>query len=733
MKTPRISATVAILVMLQLAPISSVEAEECVQPGGCASCGLEIKTSGGGYHLLRADEAALLTLNTYLESKLGIPTALGMAGHGLQADPNNVQGCLDVARTLGAVMGWVYPTNLICTRYKPPLENQDSHVLGMKTCKSTPSKIQELVKTIHCNSKPNGCIYCLGDTGAELPQADDRALAALNDIVTKAGSSVQWGKGGKQGNPVGIWAVGGEVGPCDDALTILKGKVSGADGLTCSTADKAQLGYILGCDKPDAIEALQRLIDDHIPMTSTTIATITTTTAATTTTAPFSTSFPDPASDLSQLLCNLGSLLTHRCINVQATDGKVTRASPVTEFLNAYYNIHRPAHDTSINDRPLECGVKHELIPVSEITVENLERCLAFVASARLKDVLQCVFDDDNDDAHTLLKLDCGNVGRVKALTLDPTTTTAAVTTASTPSTVATTFRPLDTNFGTLDEADDCIVDTGCKEDDTSPATIAMTAFFLSEGLDIYVRCEDNGEGHLRMAGKDIDLAAEALDEAHKAMPGNSGPVPGQTYHISFTPQDQGENEYAQLELIATGPEIDAVIFNIQEVLTAFSKTVNEATATTTTPATSFPDPAAEGSQLSCEDNFATNLTSTADCINVQTTDGKIIRASPVTEFLNEYYTNHHSVQGVSGNDRPFKCSAEANDNGFYNIVINNRESCEMFLSTQNVPNGGVTCTDKNGDVPDSEFQNVYLRYISKVVHVVASTRLARREVAVLC
>lgn len=233
---PSISVVVMFgVLMLQLASISTVDG--CVHPGGCVSCGIG---NGKSYRLI-GDENAARTLNDYVISQLGDGDYIFDAG----------DGCDDVAEVLTGVVGWGDDTILGCS---PVGFLTITFTTG--DCATTLAKIQDLVDVIYtqkCDAKQNGCISCpVGERA--IPQADDRALAALTDFVLQAGTTTDFSTfaPGANGGP-GIFAKGGDI-PCKEALPILAAQSS--KDLYCSpSTDGERAGFIEGCDKPDAIAA----------------------------------------------------------------------------------------------------------------------------------------------------------------------------------------------------------------------------------------------------------------------------------------------------------------------------------------------------------------------------------------------------------------------------------------------------------------------------------------------
>lgn len=538
---PTVSVAIMVgVLMLQLPPISTVDAADCVHPGGCVSCGSQTSIAA----VIKADRDVAATLNEYTESALDSGRGIRDYGNGTLRAGATFSECNEVAQVLRDVMGWGTGASILGCGYNG---GGPFGYLLMGACDTALSQIQELVNTVYCLNKPNGCVSCpAGASG--LLQADDRALAALTDIVTAEITVpspevfTDFTKGASARGGPGIFARGGHV-QCREAREILVGKLTAIDAnfeLGCTA-----LGFLKGCSNPATIGVLQALIDGL------SVGAITlTTTAAATTTVPAVCNQEPKAGD-GEITCSGGA--QQRCISV---------GDEALHTINCLLD-----------------GEGIALVTVAQGT--NVDRCITTSSDAHCQAVSAYFYTHVPDGGQAcngdctwrcpgkgfLMSKDCEGRGLQYLKNMIEAYNSKR----------SIVHITLSTDFGGLYFSAPNILDAGCEDNaDTSPSTIAMTAFFLGQGLDVYVRC--NGKLELYMTGKDIDDAADAMDIFHRAIPGNKGAVPGQTYHIAFnvdtfvettTPlrPDAGRN-------LAT---------NIQEVLTSFATTANAAASLTTT------------------------------------------------------------------------------------------------------------------------------------------------------
>ena len=564
MQTTTLSVVVmSAVTMLQLASIGTVDAQ-CVHPGGCVSWGTDLSL-----RFINGDANAVSTLNDYVEAKLGDSYAtshhITMYGSGLRVG-DTFHDCHGVAEVLKTVMGWTGTDPLGCffsldNRYQGLLQVSDF-------TKMTKIKIQDLVNTLYCLDKPNGCVSCPeGESG--LPQADERALAALTDIV-KIGLDGTTSKftlftKGSRGGP-GIRASGAD-GACEEVLLVLNGKVAGIAGtsdLSCSPSSSESPGFILGCKNLDTIGALQRLIDGHIvriaTATTTTTATMTTTTAVCT---QLRRSRLSRRSNAGSVSC---SGVRQRCVSVDVN---------ALNTLNCMLDSE---------------GLDH--VTVSKTT--NLNGCIMPPDYAHCQ-ALSAFFFRHVTNGGSACNGDCSLrcIGSLHLMSEDCTGTGKShlqsllnAYYAKNPVISQIEFEAKDYSLQVVDNR---IAVSNCVFGDTPPAINAMTAFFLSQGLDVHVRCDMNVNGDLYMRGRNIDVAATTIDKVHRKLILQNDPVPGQDYHIDFIFNESDSYKY----VLTTEPLVpDAnrnLVVNIQEVLKAFAAgSIPDATltSTTTTPAT---------------------------------------------------------------------------------------------------------------------------------------------------
>lgn len=482
MQLPKISVAAMFgVVMLQLASISAVDG--CAHPGGCVSCGFG--GSGKSYRL-KGDDNAVSTVNDYVISQLGDGDYITNAGDsGLLADT-----CDRVVKTLRDVMGWGDDTILGCD------EQQDSAGFLVTGACSEFSKLHDLVNTAYCLNKPNGCVSCpVGELA--IPQADDRALAALTDIVLQAGTKTTFTAfvKGARGGP-GILAQGGSD-QCEEALPILIDTIawSGGKDLSCGTNSSPSPGFILGCINLDAIAALQQVIDAHVMSTITAAPTITTTSSATL-----------------QPICNKEKTSAGA---VSCTGGPHKKC--VTVDAEALNTLNCMLDDEGIALLTVDPGPNNMKGCITPSNDAHCQAVSAFFYTHMADGAQACNGDCTLRCVGTmhLTSENCGNLntGNTGKQYLQD----MVVAHHDNEPILPTTFG---TDFSALWFDDPYILDDDCEADDTSPATIAMTAFFLGQGLDIYVRCDVSGNSELYMSGKDTSDAAEAMDEFHKLIQG---------------------------------------------------------------------------------------------------------------------------------------------------------------------------------------------------------------------
>ena len=372
-----------LLVGLGLGLNRTIDAAECVHPGGCVSCGSQLSYMGTMYRITADDRNVTATLSEYTKSALGSGRGIRDGEDGTLRAGATIDECNEVAQVLRDVMGWGTGTSILGCGYD---SGDPFGYLSMGACGTALSQIQDLVNTVYyCLNKPNGCVSCPGGAGGLL-QADARALAALTDIVT-AEITVQtpevFTKFTKDapGGP-GIWALGGDA-QCQDAQEILVENLTAIEEdfeLECSNQSLAP-GFLEGCSHPATIDVLQTLIDEHA-IGATTAATITTAAAATTT-VPAVCSQEPKAGD-GEITCSGGP--QQRCI---AVDGEALNTincmldgegiAPVTvdsstgtfegcitpssaahcQALSAYFYTHVPDGGQACNgDCTLHCPIK---------------------------------------------------------------------------------------------------------------------------------------------------------------------------------------------------------------------------------------------------------------------------------------------------------------------------------------------------------------------------------------
>lgn len=304
--------------MLQLPPISTVDAAECVHPGGCVSCGFQ-QTSFAA--VIKADDSNVAaTLSEYTESALGSGRNIKGGEDGTLRAGATIEECNEFAQVLRDVMGWGTGTGTSILGCGYDSGGPFGYLL-MGACGTALSQIQELVNTVYCLNKPNGCVSCPAGGGGLL-QADDRALAALTDIVT-ADITVntpevftKFTKGTSARGGPGIFARGGHA-QCQEALVILVEKLTAIDAdfeLGCTALSSSQSlapGFLRGCSNPATIGVLQALINEHA-IGATTAATITTAAAATTTVPAVCNQ--EPKAGAGEITCGGGA--QQRCISV---------------------------------------------------------------------------------------------------------------------------------------------------------------------------------------------------------------------------------------------------------------------------------------------------------------------------------------------------------------------------------------------------------------------------------
>lgn len=546
MQIPTVSVAVLIgVLMLQLVPIISVEG--CVHPGGCVSCGFP-QTSFAA--VIKADRNVAATLSKYTKSALG-------SGREIRDDEEDgtlragatIEECNEFAQVLRDVMGWGTGTSILGCGYD---SGGPFGYLFMGACDTALSQIQELVNTVYCLNKPNGCVSC-PEGGGGLLQADDRALAALTDIITADitvpspevftkftnGASVRGGPG--------IFALGGDA-QCQEARESFVEKLTAINTdfeLGCTALSSSQSlapGFLKGCSNPATIDVLQALIDEHTNG-ATTAATITTVAAATTSVSAVCNQEPKTGDGV--ITCSGGPL--QKCISVNG------------DALNT-----------------INCLLDGEgIAPVTVAQGTNNDLCITTSSDAHCQAVSAYFYMHVPDGGQAcngdctwhcpgkgfLKSEECGGTGSQYLKNM-----IEAYNSKTRPIVPVT----LSTDFGLYFSAPN-ILDGNCEAEGTSPSTIAMTAFFLSQDLDVYVRC--NGNLELYMTGKDIDDAADAMDSFHIKIPGNSGPVEGQSYHIAFKVEG----------FVITNRVLGSVAggnlaTNIQEVLKSFATTANGGT-----------------------------------------------------------------------------------------------------------------------------------------------------------
>lgn len=563
---PKVSIVVMFGVLIpHLASISA--ADGCVHPGGCVSC--------SSPRSIKGDPHAVSTLNDYVKAQLGNTYGNNhhITTHGdtktgpLRVVGSKLNDCHDVAEVLKTVMGWTGTDPLGCSTFF----SSDSTYLGLlqvSDCNKK-TKIQDLVNTLYCLDKPNGCVSCPeGESG--LPQADERALAALTDIV-KIGLDGTTSKftlftKGSRGGP-GIRASGAD-GACEEVLLVLNGKVAGIAGtsdLSCSLSSSESPGFILGCKNLDTIGALQRLIDGHIvriaTATTTTTATMTTTTAACTQLRRARLSRRSNAGSVS---CSGGR--NERCVSVDVN---------ALNTLNCMLDSE---------------GLDH--VTVSKIT--NLNGCIMPPDYAHCQ-ALSAFFFRHVTNGGSACNGDCSLrcIGSLHLMSEDCTGTgkshLQSLLNAYYAENLVISQIEFEAKDYSLQVVDNRIAVSNCVFGDTSPAINAMTAFFLSQGLDVHVRCDMNVNGDLYMRGRNIDVAATTIDKVHRKLIGQKDPVPGQDYHIDFIFDESDSCKYVSTTE-PLGPDANRnLVVNIQEVLEAFAAgSIPDATltSTTTNPAT---------------------------------------------------------------------------------------------------------------------------------------------------
>lgn len=283
------------------------------------------------------------------------------------------------------------------------------------------------------------------------------------------------------------------------------------------------------------------------------------------------------------------------------------------------------------------------------------------------------------------------------ATTRTATTQTATPRTATTRTTTTRTTYPI----VPLIAKNNKIQDLGCTSQDESVATHALTTLLPELGVSgIIVRClhDSQKQLYIRYSGevKNLDAATFLSKEAcRRGLPPTTCGDSSDQCWIKFS--YSGDEQVLILAQNNGAASNDRIVANLNVLLGL--ETTTTTPPSTTTPAVTLPPP--NLTDIQCDYRHL----ATRNCVNVETDDGSIVRASGGTRFLEKYFAIQHPEWDGGGT---IYCLDIVNPGNLYDIVVDDLPLCQKMRDLMWHNSSMMECDEVKDEDDDSYWSFSY-------------------------